>query len=118
MAEVKTKELKTKKAKAAGAGITAVAEATKKAHKRLLRGIVVSDKMEKTCVVRVERQVQNGMYGKYITRSSKFKAHNEGNRAKAGDLVMIIESRPLSREKRWAVQKIIRAASGEVLNKA
>jgi small subunit ribosomal protein S17 len=118
MAEVKTKELKTKKAKAPKAETTAVAAATKKPHKRLLRGIVVSDKMEKTCVVRVERQVQNGMYGKYITRSSKFKAHNEGNRAKAGDLVMIIESRPLSREKRWAVQKIIRAASGEVLNKA
>ncbi len=121
MAEVKTKEAKTKKAKPAAApqATTAlVADAGKKPHKRVLRGTVVSDKMEKTCVVRVERQVQNGMYGKYITRSSKFKAHNEGNRAKIGDLVMIIESRPLSREKRWAVQKIIRAASGEVLNKA
>lgn len=118
MAEVKTKEVKTKQTKSKATSAAPIASAAQKPHKRVLRGVVVSDKMEKTCVVRVERQVQNGMYGKYISRSSKFKAHNEGNKAKIGDLVMIIESRPLSREKRWAVQKIIRAASGEVLNKA
>ena len=119
MAEAKTKSVKTKAKAAPVAKATGATPATTKApHKRTLRGTVVSDKMEKTCVVRVERQVKSGTYGKYTLKANKFKAHNEGNRAKVGDLVMIIESRPLSREKRWAVQKIIRAASGEALTKA
>jgi small subunit ribosomal protein S17 len=117
MAEAKTKATKAPKAKAAAAP-KAAESAVKRPHKRTMVGVVVSDKMEKTCVVRVERQVQDGMYGKYITKSNKFKAHNEGNRAKTGDLVRIIESRPLSREKRWAVENIIRAASSQVLSKA
>ena len=118
MAETKTKAVKAKtKAKAAPTAVAAEVNA-KAPHKRSMVGTVVSDKMEKTCVVRVERRVREGMYGKYISKSNKFKAHNEGNRAKAGDLVRIIESRPLSREKRWAVQTIIRAASSEVLSKA
>ena len=117
MAETKAKTVKAK-AKAAPAATQANEASVKRPHKRSMVGTVVSDKMEKTCVVRVERQVREGMYGKYITKANKFKAHNEGNRAKAGDLVRIIESRPLSREKRWAVEKIIRAASSEVLNKA
>jgi small subunit ribosomal protein S17 len=117
MAEAKTKATKAPKAKAAPAP-KAAESAAKRPHKRTMVGVVVSDKMEKTCVVRVERQVQDGMYGKYITKSNKFKAHNEGNRAKTGDLVRIIESRPLSREKRWAVENIIRAASSQVLSKA
>jgi small subunit ribosomal protein S17 len=117
MAETKAKTVKAK-AKAAPAATTAAEAGAKRPHKRSMVGTVVSDKMEKTCVVRVERQVREGMYGKYITKANKFKAHNEGNRAKAGDLVRIIESRPLSREKRWAVEQIIRAASSELLHKA
>ena len=113
MAEIKAK----KTVKAAPAKATPAVE-TKGLHRRTMVGIVVSDKMNKTCVIRVERQVQNGMYGKYITKSNKFKAHDEENKAKTGDMVMIVESKPLSREKRWAIQKILRAASGAVLVKA
>jgi small subunit ribosomal protein S17 len=115
MAEIKAKKA-TKATKAAPAA-KAPAAATEKLHRRVLVGTVVSDKMQKTCVVRVERQVQNGMYGKYITKANKFKAHDEENRAKVGDMVAIVESRPLSREKRWSVQKIVRAASSQVLVK-
>jgi len=118
MAETKAKTVKTKAKAAPAAKAAETAASAKKPHKRTLRGVVVSDKMEKTCVVRVERQVKSGTYGKYTIKANKFKAHNEGNRAKTGDLVMIIESRPLSREKRWAVQTILRAASGEALTKA
>ncbi len=116
MAESKKKTVESK-ASASKVAASPVEAAAKKPHKRVMMGTVVSDKMEKTCVVRVERRVRSGMYGKYTVKSSKFKAHNEGNRAKAGDLVEIIESRPLSREKRWAVQKIVRPASGHTLAK-
>ncbi len=115
MAETKAKKVAKPAAPKAKAEPKA-AEATK-LHRRTMTGIVVSDKMHKTCVVRIERQVREGMYGKYITKANKFKAHDEENRAKVGDLVSIVESRPLSREKRWAVQKIIRAASNQVLVK-
>lgn len=115
MAELKTKKATKTTAKKAEA---APAEtATAKLHRRTMTGVVVSDKMMKTRVVRVERQVRNAMYGKYIVETNKFKIHDEENRSKVGDLVVIVESRPLSREKRWALQKIIRTASGEVLVK-
>jgi small subunit ribosomal protein S17 len=110
-------ETKTKKAPAKAAAKTGTAEIETKLHRRSMVGMVLSDKMNKTRVVRVERQVREGMYGKYVTKSNKFKAHDEENRSKQGDLVTIVESRPLSKEKRWAVQKILRAASGEVLVK-
>ena len=71
--------------------------------KRVLRGVVVSDKMDKSITVRVERRVRHKAYGKFITRSKKFMAHDEGNEFKIGDQVEIIESRPLSARKRWAV---------------
>ena len=71
--------------------------------KRVLRGVVVSDKMDKSIVVRVERRVRHKAYGKFITRSKKFMAHDESNEFKIGDQVEIIESRPLSARKRWAV---------------
>ena len=112
MAEIKAK--KTTKV----APTPATTEEKTALHRRTMVGIVVSDKMNKTRVVRVERQVRNGMYGKYITKSSKFKAHDEENKTKSGDMIEIVESRPLSREKRWAVQKVIRSASGAVLEKA
>ncbi len=85
--------------------------ATGKLHRRILVGTVVSDKMMKTRVIRVERQVKNTQYGKYTTVSKKFKAHDENNSTRTGDLVAIVESRPLSREKRWAIQSVVRAAT-------
>ena len=78
--------------------------------KAQLTGRVVSDKMEKTVVVAIERQVRHGVYGKIQRRTSKFVAHNEGNEAKAGDTVNIAETRPLSRRKRWVVTKVVTKA--------
>ena len=78
--------------------------------KRTLIGRVVSDKMEKTVTVLVERKVKHPMYGKVMVRSKKYHAHNEGNTAKAGDLVEIVETRPLSRTKTWAVTSVLEKA--------
>ena len=75
--------------------------------KAQLTGTVVSDKMDKTVVVAIERQVRHGVYGKIQRRTSKFVAHNEGNEAKLGDRVAIAESRPLSRRKRWIVTQVV-----------
>jgi small subunit ribosomal protein S17 len=70
-------------------------------------GVVVSNKMTKTAVVAVERQVQHPVYKKYIKRTTKFKAHDEKNECSIGDKVKIIEVRPLSKTKRWRVVEII-----------
>ena len=78
--------------------------------KRTLIGRVVSDKMEKTVTVLVERKVKHPMYGKVMVRSKKYHAHNEGNVAKAGDLVEIVETRPVSRTKSWAVTTVLEKA--------
>jgi len=78
--------------------------------KRTLIGRVVSDKMEKTVTVLVERKVKHPMYGKVMVRSKKYHAHNEGNTARAGDLVEIVETRPLSRTKTWAVTSVLEKA--------
>jgi len=78
--------------------------------KRTLIGRVVSDKMEKTVTVLVERKVKHPMYGKVMVRSKKYHAHNEGNTAKAGDLVEIAETRPISRTKTWAVTSVLEKA--------
>lgn len=78
--------------------------------KRTLIGRVVSDKMEKTVTVLVERKVKHPMYGKVMVRSKKYHAHNEGNSAKAGDLVEIVETRPVSRTKTWAVTSVLEKA--------
>jgi small subunit ribosomal protein S17 len=78
--------------------------------KAQLTGTVVSDKMDKTVVVAIERQVRHGVYGKIQRRTSKFVAHNEGNEARAGDTVSIAESRPMSRRKRWIVTKVVTKA--------
>ena len=78
--------------------------------KAQLTGTVVSDKMDKTVVVSVERQVRHDVYGKIQRRTSTFVAHNEGNEAKAGDTVNIAESRPLSRRKRWIVTQVVTKA--------
>ena len=79
-------------------------------NKRLITGVVVSDKMEKTVVVRTERLVKHQVFKKYIRRHVKYKAHDEKNECKAGDRVLIIESRPLSRDKRWRVHEILEKA--------
>ena len=78
--------------------------------KRTLIGRVVSDKMDKTVTVLVERRVKHPMYDKIIVRSKKYQAHNEDNQAKAGDLVEIQEARPVSKTKSWAVIKLLEKA--------
>ena len=75
-------------------------------------GVVVSDKMQKSCVVAVEWQVRNEMYGKTERRTSKFVAHDEENAANVGDRVVIVESRPLSKRKRWVLTRVVRKAVG------
>lgn len=79
--------------------------------RRTLIGRVVSDKMDKTVTVLVERRVKHPMYDKIIVRSKKYHAHNDGNQAKAGDLVEIQESRPVSKTKAWAVSKLLEKAA-------
>ena len=78
--------------------------------KRQVVGTVVSDKMEKTVTVMVERLVKHKLYQKYIRRRTKFAAHDEGNACRIGDKVLITESRPLSRSKKWRVSKIVEKA--------
>jgi small subunit ribosomal protein S17 len=78
--------------------------------KRQVVGTVVSDKMDKTVVVMVERLVKHRLYHKYIRRRAKFAAHDEANSCQVGDKVMITESRPLSKTKKWRVSKIIEKA--------
>ena len=80
------------------------------AVKSELTGTVVSDKMEKTVTVAVERKVRHDVYGKSQKRTSTFLAHNENNEAKVGDTVNISESRPLSRRKRWVVTRVVQKA--------
>jgi small subunit ribosomal protein S17 len=75
--------------------------------KKTQTGVVVSDKMEKTVVVKVDRLVKHSVYNKYIKRSAKYKAHDETNSCKIGDRVVIAESRPLSKDKCWKVRQII-----------
>ena len=79
-------------------------------QKRVLVGRVLSNRMDKTVVVRVERQRRHKLYGKVITTRTKFKAHDAENACQIGDFVKIIESRPLSREKRWVVTEILETA--------
>ncbi len=73
---------------------------------RTLLGKVVSDKMDKTITVLIERRVKHPLYGKYLSKSSKLKAHDEGNTCNIGDVVTIAESRPLSKSKSWALVNI------------
>ncbi|EKA62409.1 30S ribosomal protein S17 [Janibacter hoylei PVAS-1] len=74
------------------------------------RGYVVSDKMDKTVVVEVEDRVKHALYGKVMRKTSKVKAHDEGNTAGVGDLVLIMETRPLSSSKRWRIVEILEKA--------
>lgn len=78
-------------------------ENDKKTAKRAFTGTVVSDKMDKTVVVRIDRTVVHPKYGKRYVRSRKFKVHDEGNAHKVGDVVSFVETRPMSKDKRWRV---------------
>ncbi|WP_019136335.1 30S ribosomal protein S17 [Cellulomonas massiliensis] len=86
------------------------ATAEHRAYRKTRRGYVVSDKMDKTVVVEVEDRVKHPLYGKVMRRSSKVKAHDEQNSAGIGDLVLIMETRPLSATKRWRVVEILEKA--------
>jgi len=86
---------------------------TQRGIRRTLEGLVVSDKMDKTVVVRVERLVKDPRYKKYVRRYSRFMAHDEDNACGVGDRVRIIEHRPLSKRKRWMVQSTL-AKAGQV----
>jgi len=81
-----------------------------KRNRKTLVGTVVSDKMEKTIVIRIDRRKLHPLYKKYITRTKKIKAHDEGNLCQIGDLVKVIESRPLSKDKRWNLLEVLEKA--------
>ena len=87
-----------------------VAQGTKRRLRKSQDGIVVSDKMAKTIVVAVARQVRHKSYGKIIRKTRKYYAHDERGEAKVGDQVRIVESRPLSRLKHWRLQAVLRKA--------
>jgi small subunit ribosomal protein S17 len=84
---------------------------SERGHRKTQVGVVVSDKMEKTVVVKVDRLVKHQVYNKYIKRSVKYKVHDEQNSCKIGDRVQIIECRPLSKDKRWSLKQIIESIS-------
>ena len=79
-------------------------------YRKTLRGYVVSDKMDKTIVVEVEERVKHALYGKVMTKTQKFKAHDEENIAGIGDRVLLMETRPLSASKRWRLVEILEKA--------
>jgi small subunit ribosomal protein S17 len=128
MAETTEKKAPAAKAAAKPAAETAVAEPVEaqaaghessahdvrdvdaRGYRKARRGYVISDKMDKTIVVEVEDRVKHPLYGKVIRRTSKVKAHDEGNTAGIGDLVLINETRPLSATKRWRLVEILEKA--------
>lgn len=79
-------------------------------NKRTIKGVVTSDKMDKTIVVRAERLVKHPIFHKYVRKHVKYKVHDEKNECKAGDIVLITESRPMSRDKRWRMIEILERA--------
>jgi small subunit ribosomal protein S17 len=86
------------------------AQAVTRLARKTRTGKVVSDKMEKTVVVSIERRVQHPVYGKMVRRTKRLKAHDENNDAKTGDTVRIMETRPMSKDKRWRVVEIVERA--------
>jgi small subunit ribosomal protein S17 len=104
----------TKAAKPAAKPATAPAQAAERKDRRTMVGEVTSDKMEKTVVVRVIHRVRSEQYLKYMTKRMKYKAHDEKNEYKIGDKVEIAESRPMSRDKRWRVTRLIERAKEAV----
>ena len=84
--------------------------ATGRTARKVRQGTVVSDKMDKTVVVAIERRVPHPVYGKMVTKTKRLKAHDEANSAKVGDTVRIVETRPLSKDKRWRLLEIVERA--------
>ena len=84
---------------------------SKRGNRRVIDGVVVSDKMDKTVVVRAERLVRDSRYKKYVRRYSRFMVHDEENACGVGDRVRIIEHRPISKRKRWKVQSMLAKAT-------
>jgi small subunit ribosomal protein S17 len=93
------------------AALQAPVTPVKTGRKRILQGVVVSDKMTKTIVVAIHRRKLHRLYKKYITRTKKVKAHDETSQCHIGDTVRVVESRPLSRDKRWRLLDIVSRAS-------
>jgi len=85
---------------------------TRQSNPRTISGVVVSDKMEKTITVRVERRVKHPVYGKYVRKSSKLHAHDEDNTCKVGDTVTVVEGRPLAKTKTWMLKSVDDRAGG------
>jgi small subunit ribosomal protein S17 len=83
---------------------------TDRARRKTRTGVVVSDGMDKTVLVRIDRQVRHGLYGKTVRRSNKLAAHDEANDAHVGDTVRVMETRPISKSKRWRVVEIVERA--------
>ena len=83
---------------------------TDRARRKVRTGVVVSDGMDKTVLVRIDRQVRHGLYAKTVRRSNKLAAHDETNDAHAGDTVRVMETRPISKSKRWRVVEILERA--------
>jgi len=86
------------------------ATSTERSRRQVLLGTVVSDKMDKTIVVAVERTIMHRLYRRYVKRTSRFTAHDENNECKVGDKVAIVSSRPLSKRKRWRLREIVERA--------
>lgn len=82
----------------------------KKSNKKTLTGSVVSDKMQKTIVIKITRRKLHPLYKKYVTKSKKIKVHDERNECSIGDIVRVIESRPLSKDKSWRLLEIVEKA--------
>ena len=80
---------------------------SERVSRKTLVGVVVSDKMDKTVVVKVDKLVKHPVYNKYIRQTAKYKAHDEANSCKVGDKVLMVETRPLSKDKHWKVRQII-----------
>jgi small subunit ribosomal protein S17 len=87
-----------------------MSENTERARRQTLTGRVVSDKMDKTVVVAVERTIVHGLYQRYLRRTSRFHAHDEANQCKVGDEVVIVSCRPMSATKRWRVSEVVKRA--------
>jgi small subunit ribosomal protein S17 len=92
------------------AEILGSAQTATRSSRKTRVGVVVSDKMDKTVVVSIERRVQHPVYGKMVRRTKRLKAHDERNDAKTGDTVRIMETRPLSKDKRWRLVEIVERA--------
>ena len=89
---------------------TANTAASNRSSRKVRQGLVVSDKMDKTIVVAIERRVPHPVYGKMVTKTKRLKAHDEANSAKVGDTVRIVETRPLSKDKRFRLLEIVERA--------